>query len=322
MERKLFRCGVIDIGANSVRMNIYDIDGEAGTYAIVTTARNMLGLAALVSGGQIPDRGCDQLIRILRSFLDKAAEFSCRQLLAFATASLRSVSNGKIITEKIRSELGLSVQIITGEEEARYDFSAVSHRFGGELDKRGVVLDMGGGSTEMIAFEDGNLTALASMKIGCLALYRHYVGQKKVPPFPSGTESWNMIRYTRMVIGSKKEFRGYGGTAYLIGGTARTLARLHQRLFDNTGMTDGYRFPAGDLAILKKRILDDMQTGGTLLSEMAGDRMNSIVPGVLAYTEILSFLKVTTVVSCGSGVRDGFLLDFIANRFPKESPKV
>lgn len=240
--------------------------------------------------------------------------------MAFATAGLRSVSNGIAIADRIRSELGIEISVITGEKEARYDFAAMLGRFGDAIAGRGVVLDMGGGSTEMIAFENKEIKALSSMKIGSLALYRNYVRQKKSPPFPTRAESWSIIRYTRMVIGSKKEFRGFGGTAYLTGGTARTIAKLHKAVFGGAGTTDGYGFPAADMPILKKSMIADMKNGGRLLSAIAGDRLNSIMPGLLAYTEIFAFLGVDTIVSCGSGVRDGFLLEFIDENFTKKSP--
>ena len=320
MHNRFYRCAVIDIGANSVRMNIYDINTESREYSIAASARNMLGLAALVSGGKITERGTEMLMQTLAGFREKAKDYGCRRVMAFATAGLRSVSNGIAIADRIRSELGIEISVITGEKEARYDFAAMLGRFGDAIANRGVVLDMGGGSTEMIAFENKEIKALYSMKIGSLALYRNYVRQKKSPPFPTRAESWSIIRYTRMVIGSKKEFRGFGGTAYLTGGTARTIAKLHKAVFGGAGTTAGYSFPAADMPILKKSMIADMKNGGRLLSAIAGDRLNSIMPGLLAYTEIFAFLGVDTIVSCGSGVRDGFLLEFIDENFTKKSP--
>jgi len=74
------------------------------------------------------------------------------------------------------------------------------------------------------------------------------------------------------------------------------------------------------MPILKKSMIADMKNGGKLLSAIAGDRLNSIMPGLLAYTEIFAFLRVDTIVSCGSGARDGFLLEFIDENFTKKSP--
>lgn len=320
MHNRFYRCAVIDIGANSVRMNIYDINTESREYSIAASARNMLGLAALVSHGKITERGTRLLLQTLKGFCDKSRDYGCERVMAFATAGLRAVSNGVAIADRIRDELGIDISVITGEKEARYDFAAMLGRFGDGMAKRGVVLDMGGGSTEMIAFENKEIKALSSMKIGSLALYRNYVRQKKSPPFPTRAESWSIIRYTRMVIGSKKEFRDFGGTAYLTGGTARTIAKLHKAIFGVDSATDGYSFPAADIPILKRSVITDMKNGAELLSSVAGERMNSIIPGLLAYAEIFAFLGVDTIVSCGSGARDGFLLEFIDENFTKKSP--
>ena len=186
MHNRFYRCAVIDIGANSVRMNIYDINTESREYSIAASARNMLGLAALVSGGKITERGTEMLMQTLAGFREKAKDYGCRRVMAFATAGLRSVSNGIAIADRIRSELGIEISVITGEKEARYDFAAMLGRFGDAIANRGVVLDMGGGSTEMIAFENKEIKALSSMKIGSLALYRNYVRQKKSVSDESG----------------------------------------------------------------------------------------------------------------------------------------
>ena len=322
MQEGFYRCAVIDIGANSVRMNIYDINTDTFAYSITASARNMLGLAALVNSGKVTEKGTEMLLQTLRGFSEKAREYGCRRVMTFATAGLRAVSNGLAIAERIRRELGMEITVITGEKEAKYDFAAMVGRFGEEMAPRGVVLDMGGGSTEMVAFENGEIKALSSMKIGCLALYRNYVRQKKCPPFPTRAESWNIIIYTRMVIGSKKEFRSFGGTAYLTGGTARTIAKLHRAVFGITAPSAGYTFPAADKQILRKSEIADMKDGGRLLSSVAGDRLNSIVPGLLAYSEIFTFLGTEKAVSCGSGARDGFLLEFIDENFRKKSQEI
>ena len=91
MHNRFYRCAVIDIGANSVRMNIYDINTESREYSIAASARNMLGLAALVSGGKITERGTEMLMQTLAGFREKAKDYGCRRVMAmvmpFETAS-------------------------------------------------------------------------------------------------------------------------------------------------------------------------------------------------------------------------------------------
>ena len=91
MQNKFYRCAVIDIGANSVRMNIYDINTESREYSIAASARNMLGLAALVNKGKITERGTEMLMQTLSGFSEKAKDYGCLRIMAFATAGLRAV---------------------------------------------------------------------------------------------------------------------------------------------------------------------------------------------------------------------------------------
>ena len=84
-----FKYAIVDIGANSVRMIIYDVDMESGRFYPVDSARNLLGLAAYKENGRLTADGAGKLSAIIRDYLARANSVPCDKFSAFATASLR-----------------------------------------------------------------------------------------------------------------------------------------------------------------------------------------------------------------------------------------
>ena len=128
-NEQIYQYAVVDIGANSVRMNIYDIDTMDGSFSVSASARSMLGLAAYVKDGALTPDGCGKLFAVLREFLARANSVPCDGFAAFATASLRGLSNSEKICLSIKEKLGIDIEIISGETEAGYDLSAIRYRF-------------------------------------------------------------------------------------------------------------------------------------------------------------------------------------------------
>ena len=124
LNEKIFKYAIVDIGANSVRMNIYDIDTETGAFSTALSIRSMLGLAAYAKDGALTSDGIGKLFAVLREFLARANSFPCDAFSAFATASLRGLSNSAKIVRDIKSGLGIEIDIISGELEASYDEDA------------------------------------------------------------------------------------------------------------------------------------------------------------------------------------------------------
>ncbi len=299
---------IVDIGANSIRMNIYG--EENGEYSIVKTARSMLGLAALVSERRMTDEGIDGLIDVLKSYKELSDEEKADRFLCFATESLRAPENSAEVVSRIKEETGIEVEIISGIEEALYDFEAVKHRF--DLTGRtGAVVDMGGGSTEIVAFSGESPKAVASLKLGCLAMYRYHVKNKDPDePYPRPFEQKKIMNYAGKLMRRHPELYNVGGTAYLIGGTARAIAKLYCDIFDKK-IHSVSSLGIQDFKRIKMMTRADVEMHGELLRRVVGDRLKTIVPGILAYDEILTYLGTRRIIVCDCGVRDGF---FIKNR--------
>jgi exopolyphosphatase/guanosine-5'-triphosphate,3'-diphosphate pyrophosphatase len=293
-------------------MIIYDVDMESGRFYPVDSVRNLLGLAAYKENGRLTADGAGKLSAIIRDYLARANSVPCDKFSAFATASLRGLSNADEFIESIKRRFGVEIEIISGEREAAYDFEAIRHRFGEDSFSHGTVIDMGGGSTELIRFEGESAKALTSMPLGCVMLGKKFMPEIKKSPFPKGTEISDIQGYTKEVLSENDGFRGMGENVYLIGGTGRALARLHAELTGAESKNlDGYTFSGEDIAKVREFAEADIAAGAPFIRKALADRVSTIMPGILAYEQIFTFLGTKRATVCSSGVREGYLIGFI-----------
>ena len=309
---EFFKYAIVDIGANSVRMIIYDIDTESGEFYPVDSVRNLLGLAAYKENGRLTADGAGKLSAIIRDYLARANSVPCDKFSAFATASLRGLSNAEEFLKSVKRRFGVDIEIISGEEEAEFDFAAIRHRFGEDSFPHGTVIDMGGGSTELIRFSGQSAEGLTSMQLGCVMLGKRFMAERKRSPFPKGAEIADIQAYTRKVLSQNEAFRGKGENVYLIGGTGKAIARIHAELCAQSAKNlDGYTFSGKDIARIRAFAEADIAAGAPFIKKALSDRVSTIMPGILAYEQIFDFLGTERATVCSSGVREGYLLAFI-----------
>ncbi len=316
---KIFKYAIVDIGANSVRMNIYDIDTESGAFSTVLSVRSMLGLAAYAKDGALSKDGAGKLFAVLREFLARANSVPCDKFSAFATASLRGLSNSGKVVRDIKNGLGIEIEIISGEMEAAFDHGAIRYRF--PETRNGMLIDMGGGSTEIVRFEGEVIHEIVSLPLGCVMLMKRFTACTKKDPFPRDAEMGEIKRYATELLSEHPEFFGKCETAFLIGGTARAAAKLHSALFSDGSISDGYTFSRDELMAVIAHALSDTRGGGGWLYDVVSDRVLSIIPGLLAYGVIAETLGLTRFVISNAGVREGFLIEYIKKNFLREFPK-
>lgn len=319
-DERIIKYAVVDIGANSVRMNIYDIDTLTGEFSVCSSARSMLGLAAYAKNGTLSKDGVGKLFAVLREFLARANSIPCDAFSAFATASLRGLSNSKRILREIKAGLGIEIEIISGETEAKYDHAAIRFRF--PETAKGVLIDMGGGSTEIVHFENEKIINAVSLPIGCVMLGKNFTECSKKEPFPSEEEMKNIRAYVKKILSVYPAFREIGGTAFLIGGTARAAAKLNLSLSEKSEhLQDGYAFSVNDFKKTADTAFGDIRKEGKWIRETVSDRITSIIPGLVAYLEICDYMSLSDFIISNAGVREGYLIDFIEKNFLRKIPK-
>jgi exopolyphosphatase/pppGpp-phosphohydrolase len=124
--------------------------------------------------------------------------------------------------------------------------------------------------------------------------------------------------YVQTILRAYPSFRGLGGTAFLIGGTARAAAKLS--LSEKETLFDGYSFTAETMKKTTDTAFCDIRLEGKWIRDTVPDRVTSIIPGLVAYLEILDYMALDDFIISNAGVREGYLIDFIRKNFPRKTP--
>jgi len=274
------RYAVVDIGSNTVKVNVYtsDISVMSGVFH---TSR-FLGLITYINDNVMADTGIALLIDTINEYKQLIIENAADESVYIATASLRNLDNQAEILNAVYNAAGVNIEILSGHDEARYSFEGLRYRH--EI-STGLMIDMGGGSTEIIGFRDGKLGDVISLPIGCLKLYNTFVSDI----LPTADEISSINSYIDTVISDIPWLADYGDTVYLIGGTARAL-----ELFGKLTTYDD--FPA-----LLERIGSDID----LINEKIPSRLTTIIPGLTAYCRLLRRMGTRTVVITQTNICEG-----------------
>ena len=216
--------GVIDIGSNSGRVLVARVRGAAHL-DVLGDARSPLRLVRDVArDGELSTETIDRTLRIVRGFVAVASTSGAERTMAIATAAVREAGNGEAFIERTRHELGIPLEIADGDEEARFGFLGAVHALPVQ---DGIVLDVGGGSLQLIHFRSRKLERSWSLPLGALRLSDRFL---KLDSPTRGEmralkEHVNATLDRAGILRLQKDERMVG-----TGGTIRNLAKVDRRM--------------------------------------------------------------------------------------------
>ena len=161
---------VIDIGSNTVKIAVLDEERIFSQVPVFFKA-SPLNLRSKVENDNLKESAIGELCALLKQYLETSKRLTPNPPIAFATASLRGLKNSDRVLAAVKSEKGLDVSLISGETEALYSFLGARGSF---PVKAGISVDLGGGSTELLAFRKNNVLKSVSLPFGCLTLYNTF----------------------------------------------------------------------------------------------------------------------------------------------------
>ena len=292
------KCGIVDVGSNTIRLSIYHWEGQK--FKLLMNKKEMAGLAGYIKNGLLSDSGILVACRVLAGFKALLRNFDIANLYVFGTASLRNIVNTEEALETIEAVTGIKVEVLSGADEAAFSFLGAT--VGGGAPGSGMLADVGGGSTELVAYQDGAITSGCSLPMGSLSLFTKHVSGL----FPSREGRKAIPSDEREELEKAKTARLRCSHLTGVGGTFRAAAKLCNDL--SGADPDNRIIPAGEIHALYKGLKKGDQDTLRQILRSVPDRVHTILPGLAILTAILDAYEVSTVSVSACGVREGYLL--------------
>jgi exopolyphosphatase/guanosine-5'-triphosphate,3'-diphosphate pyrophosphatase len=296
------RIAAIDIGTNSIHMIVAELRKQ--TYRVVDKEKEMvqLGLGSL-DGAPLNDEAIERAVTALKKMVEIARGWKVKEIIAVATSAVREAPNRREFLRRIKSDVGIRIRVISGEEEADYIFRAV--RSAVDLDSStALCIDVGGGSVEFIVGTASEIYFTASEPLGALRLAQRFQLEDK--PADSDVEACRKFT-VRQLKKLQKRIRPLGiDIAIGTSGTIQALAALATPTEETS--TSGLREISRDALEGMIDALCDA-TARERVEKFAIDekRARNIVAGAIVLHEAMTALEVTSLLACPVAIREGIV---------------
>ncbi|MDZ7763035.1 MAG: Ppx/GppA phosphatase family protein [Melioribacteraceae bacterium] len=298
----------IDIGSNTVLLLITKIDLPSKTFDTILNRYEIPRLGkGLDKNNNISNERVERLIDILKSYIEIIDRHKCDRILCTATNAMRVAKNAKDISSRVKSELGINIEIISGEREAELSYKGAASILPGVTEK--VVLDIGGGSTEIIFGSGSGMKYRKSFPIGAVNLTEKFL--KQTPPLPIELDS--LISELEKRFTELKDLYEKNIPLIAVAGTPTTLAAISNQLTDySEKVVEGFQLTENILAgfieeFSKKKPEEILEKYG----EIIRGREDIILAGSLILQHILTITRNEFCTVTGKGIRYGSVVDFI-----------
>lgn len=305
----------IDVGTNSIHMVIVQIQPSLPAFTIVARQKDTVRLGERCQQtGQLMPEATGRAIAALRRCQGVAKSFHAEEIIAVATSAVREAPNGREFLRNVEAELGLAVNLISGQEEARRIYLGVLS--GMEFNHQPhVIIDIGGGSTELILGDGHEPRYLSSTKVGAVRLTEKFITTDPV----SMREFERLQAYIHgMLERPLEELRAHlkaGEVPQLVGtsGTIESLAELHacEKLGTAPSPLNGYEIAHKDLQELVKHLRKATYEERRALAGMSERRAEIIVAGALILSEVMTELGASSIKICERALREGMIVNWM-----------
>lgn len=288
------KLGAIDVGSNAIRVLIAEVKKPLGIwqYSKIAYLRLPVRLGDDVfEKGKISDAKIDRLVEGIKIFQSLLTFYQVDAYRAVATSAMRDSTNAKRIQRRILKEIGVNLEVITGKEEAELIY--LTFQLIQNLKINYLLVDVGGGSTEITLFQDNQIHAAKSFQIGSVRLLKNKVK----------AEEWEKMRTwisEEIVPRNPQKIYGVGGT----------INSVHKILQANSNESVSLI----QLNTLIKKIGDLSLDERTLRYPIKEDRADVIVPAMEIFSEVLEATGLEEVEVPKMGLSDGVLLDLYRDK--------
>lgn len=314
------RLGVLDIGSNSAQLQVVDLGHGAPplpAYAVKHPTRLADDIGP---DGSISPDGIERIIAATDQAVRAADEHRVERLYVFATAAIRDAANRAEVIDRVEQQAGVRPQFLSGEDEARLTYLAV-HRWYGWSANRILLLDIGGGTMEIVLGRDAEPDLAVSLPLGAGRLTRAFLPDDPATPAQLKALAQH-IRHTVREVTDRVRWEGQPSRAVATSKTFKQLARLTGSAPQRKGPFVRRTLRRADLARCIPDLAGRTAAERAKLRGISPSRARQVLAGALVAKLSMSALDIKSVDVCPWALREGIMLHYIQAQGMYSAPEV
>lgn len=305
--------GFVDIGTNSIRMLVVRINPNL-SYTTISQEKEVVRLGEHeFSDHLLKPEAMDRAVLVCKKFGELARTYGATQIVAVGTSAIREAKNQTEFLQRLMNETGLNVHVVSGLEEARLIYCGVSS--GVDIGRENVIIiDLGGGSTEIAIGNQNEIPYLDSLKLGTIRLTAQFIGEGWTKPVHNKVYKHIKKQVSSSIVRTTKQVKSIGPKiAYGTSGTIINLAEIANRMFKKTEN-------GGKNHVLTKKNLKKI---APILCSLSLDerkkipginphRADIIVAGAAIIETIMEEFGLEEINVSHKDLKDGLLIDYLS----------
>lgn len=296
--------GIVDIGSNTVKLNVYCCEND--NIRVMFSKKENLALLFYIKKGKLTNKGIKKILTVLKEIKDDLDYLKIESYRFFSTASLRNIENRADVIQIIKDKVNIEINLLSGEEEGELSFCGSISTVKKD---EGILIDLGGGSVEIVLFKNKKIKEKFSIPIGSLKMYNEYVSDM----IPHKKES-DLIKKR---IYSELEKSGLNNREKIpfmcgIGGSIRAIAKLLVDLNLQNKKAD--LIDVKLLKQLEKELNMNNKDIYYKILQVKPSKIHTLVPALLIVESITSYFGCEEIQISKFSVREGYLLKKVLNR--------
>lgn len=303
------KLGVIDLGSNSVRLLLINIWDDL-SYKVIDELKETVRLGdGFSKDGSLRPSRVEKALKTLRMFKNLCDAQNVTHIVAVATAAVRKASNGDDFLKLVHEELKIPLEVISGEEEAYLDYVGVTS----SMDvSNALILDIGGGSSELILVKNRKLINSISLPLGSIDLAQSFNIQEKL----SFEEEKRLTSFLKSELESLpwlSEARGYPLIG--VGGTLRNIGKIsrNQKSYP-LNMHHNYFMEKDEITRIYNRVKSLSLVERKKIPGLSEDRADIFVGSMALVNTLFEMLNLSSLRISGKGVREGLAFKYLIDK--------
>jgi exopolyphosphatase / guanosine-5'-triphosphate,3'-diphosphate pyrophosphatase len=293
------RVAAIDIGTNSTRLLIAEVDRESGALEQLVRRSQVTRLGDGVdSSGSLAQTAIERVLSTLAEYREAMDSHGCEANLAVLTSAVRDAANGESFATRVRDDFGLDARVLSGEEEAQLTFlgamSGQPIEQGSAAMEPTVVIDIGGGSTEFVVGVGRSAGFHVSLPVGVVRMSERHIHTD--PPVPAELQELAADVRATFLDGLPAVERAPVKRGIAVAGTATSAASMDLELDPyDPARVHGHTLLLGTVELLLARLADMREEQRRQIVGLHPDRSPTIVAGMIVLSEAMRAFSLEQV---------------------------